>query len=154
MPRNGWAGKILFVDLSSGEAHAEPLNMDWAHLLVGGHGLAARLGLDLFKPGVDPLSPDNPIILTAGPLVGTMTPGGTKTTVLTKSVSCGFVAPGAVGSAFGPNLKNSGYDGLVITGASDKPVYLEILDDQVKILDATHLWGKKDIYETTDELWG
>lgn len=153
MPINGWVGKMLFVDLTSGTSREEPLNMDWARLFIGGHGLVARLGYDLIKPGIDPLSPENPVILCTGPLVGTMTPGGTKTSVLTKSVSCGFVAPGATGSTLGLNLKNAGYDVLVITGRSDKPVYLEIIDDKVRLLDASHLWGKKDTTETTEALW-
>ncbi|MFH1003028.1 MAG: aldehyde ferredoxin oxidoreductase N-terminal domain-containing protein [Chloroflexota bacterium] len=153
MEMNGWAGKILYVDLSSGQSHAEPLNMDWAQLYIGGHGLAARLGYDLIKPGLDPLAPEAPIILACGPLVGTLTPGGTKTSLLIKSVQCGFAAPGAVGSALGPNIKSAGYDALVITGASEEPVNIEIVDDKVRVLDASRFWGKKDIYETTDDLW-
>lgn len=153
MKRNGWAGKVLFIDLSRSEVHTEQLNREWANSYIGGHGIAARLGYDLVQPGIDPLSAENPIIFAAGPLVGTATPGGTKTSVLTKSVSCGFVAPGALGGAFGPNLKYAGYDGLVVTGTSNKPVYIEIIDDQVNIIDASHLWGQKDTYDTTDELW-
>ena len=71
----GFAGQILYVDLTTGDSSKEPLDLDMAEKYFGGHGIAYKLAFDLIKPGVDPLSPDNPVIVSAGPLVGTSVPG-------------------------------------------------------------------------------
>ncbi|UCD56612.1 MAG: hypothetical protein JSV16_12375, partial [Candidatus Hydrogenedentota bacterium] len=106
-----------------------------------------------------PLSPENPIVLGAGPLIGAPVPGAAKVAGTTKFAlpaaedgRC-YVASGASGSQrFGVMLKRAGYDHLVITGRASKPVYIRILDDDVGIIDADRLWGTKDAYETVDEL--
>ena len=150
MKLNGYAGKILYVDLSTGSIRTEALDMEMAKQYIGAQGINTRLAYDILEPGIDPLGPKNAIIIGAGPLCGTPTPGATKVNLTTK-----FPLNGAIGTAagcgFAPQLKWAGYDNVVITGASSRPVYLAILDDDVKICDASDLWGK-DIREATDIL--
>ena len=74
----GYGGKILYVDMTSGEIRTEPLDMEMAKKFIGGCGIASRLMYDLLKPGIDPLSPENPLIIGAGPLVGTAVPSSSK----------------------------------------------------------------------------
>jgi len=150
MQYNGYGGKILRVDLTSGSIGTEDLDEEMVKKYLGGMGINTKLAYDLIKPGIDPLSNENPIIIGAGALDGTMVPSASKVHVTTK-----FPVNGAIGSAcgcnFGPMLKWAGYDHIIITGASDKPVCLEIFDDEVKLCDASELWGK-DIHETNDVL--
>lgn len=156
----GYVGRILFVDLTSGKVSTEPLDLALAEKLIGGFGISQKLAYDLLKPGIDPLSPENPVIICAGPLIGTPAPSSAKIQLTTKSATPGnpeetryVVGSGCGGSnRFGFMLKNAGYDHLVITGRAERPVYLKIVDDDVELCDASDLWGKMDIYETSDEL--
>jgi aldehyde:ferredoxin oxidoreductase len=86
-----------------------------------------------------------------GPLVGTMLPGTSRFAVCARSPQTGFWGIGTCGGTFGPELKFAGYDGILVEGKSEKPVYLFINDDSVEILDASDLWGKK-VYDVTDIL--
>lgn len=155
----GYAGTILYIDLTSGEIKKEPLDMALAEKFLGGWGINYRLIWDLLKPGTDPLSPENPIVIGAGPLVGTLAPTACKIAATTKfalpATEDGrhYVASATGGSArFGVMLKNAGYDHVVITGRANGPVYLKIIDDDVEICDASQLWGAKDLYEASEEL--
>lgn len=155
----GYAGKILYVDLTTGKTRTEPLDMDMAKDFIGGWGIGERLLCDMLKPGTDPLSPDNPIIIGAGPLVGTLAPSSNKIQMVTKSAtpankkSSYYIGPASGGSnRFGIMMKNAGYDQLVITGKAGKPVYLSINDGDVEICDASDMWGKDDPFTTTDKL--
>jgi len=155
----GYAGTILYVDLTSGQIRKEPLDIDVARKYLGGAGVNYKLACDLIKPGEDPLSPDSPIIIGVGPLVGTIVPSAGKVQVTVKfplpaSEDGRYCVSTATSGSdkFGCMLKNAGYDHVVITGRAKGPVYLKIVDDDVEICDATDLWGRKDIYETTDEL--
>lgn len=156
----GYAGKILHIDLSSGDVRREPLDIELAKKFVGGSGIGFRLIYDLLKPDTDPLSPDSPIILNLGPLIGTMSPCSSKCGATMK-----FPVPATRsggkhiidtafggGRRFGAMLKNAGYDHIVITGRARQPSYLKIIDDTIEVCDASDLWGKADVYETTDEL--
>ncbi len=147
----GYAGKILYVDLTTGEIRKEPLSAEAAKKFMGGWGINCMLAYDLIKPGVDPLSPENPLILGSGLLVGTNAPGASKLFLTTKMPLNGAIATAGSGGGLGHMLKWAGYDYLIITGSSKKPVYLDINDDQVEICNASQLWGK-DIFETTDLL--
>jgi aldehyde:ferredoxin oxidoreductase len=110
------------------------------------------LAYDLIDPGVDPLSAESTFIIATGLYTGTNVPGSSKVPMVTKFPTTGIIEAGNAGSWLGPNLKWAGYDILVVTGKSEKPVYLFIDDDQVSLRDAQDLWGR-DIYETTDTLW-
>lgn len=151
MSGRGYAGKLLFVDLSSGRISAEPLTEDLRWNFIGGVGINAKLAYDIIPAGADPLSPENAILIGAGPLVGTLAPGVPKTEITTRSPLTGRLITSSTGQ-FGPALKYAGYDGIVITGASASPVYLRIFDDQVELCDASSLWGK-DVYEVSNELY-
>ena len=84
MEYHGYAGRILYVDLSTGQIEKQPLDIEMAQRFLGGSGINYRLGYDLLKPGVDPLSPDNGIILGSGPFSGTLVPSNSRLMATTK----------------------------------------------------------------------
>jgi len=155
----GYSGRILFVDLSKKDIKIKPLEESWVKEYLGGWGINYRLAYDLMKPGSDPFSPENPLILGLGPLIGTIYPGANKLMATCKMPMTaspeGYhsVATSSAGSLrFSLMLKNAGYDHVVITGRSDAPVFLKIDDDEIGICKAQDLWGKMDTYQTADEL--
>lgn len=148
----GYAGSILHIDLSSGDIRREALPLSIARDFIGGAGLCHRLGYDLIKPGLEPLSPENPIIIGAGPFVGTFIPSTAQITGVYKEPLSGCISSAGGDMRFGPNMKWAGFDCLVVTGKSEKPAYIKIINDDVQICDARDLWGK-DIPQTTEELW-
>ena len=140
---NGYAGRILYVDLSTGKTRTEKLSEDLAKKYIGGIGLGMRLWLANSKAGVDPLGPDNPLVLALGPVSGTMFPtGGNGHAFIAKSPATNGVGEAVSHGTFGAELKRAGYDAVIITGKSERPVYLWIDDDSVQLLDASHLVGK------------
>ncbi len=146
--RGGFTGKLLYVDLTRREISSRPLDDDLAQKYIGGLGICIKLAYDTIRPGTPSLSPDNPIVLGAGPLVGTNLPSSSRVFAVTKlptSNSIGWCGAGGVN--FGYLFKNAGYDHMVIEGKSDQPVYLKIINDQVEICDAGAIWGK-DVEET------
>lgn len=145
----GWTGKILVVDLSKMKVGVESLEAEIYERFIGGVGINAWLLWKEAPPGVNPLSPENPLILGFGPLVGTQGPSGCRATVTFKSPLTGIYGDSNVGGSFAPEVKFAGYDSIIIRGRADKPVYLWINDDEVEIRDAGHLWGK-DVWETDD----
>jgi len=147
----GYAGSILYVDLTNGKTRSEPLDLELVKAFIGGYGINNKLAYDLIPPDVDPLSPDNAIIIGAGPFAGTIVPGAGKVIVTTKFPLNGAIATAHGGGAFAPMLKTSGYDHVIIIGKADKPVYINIVDNDVELCDAMDLWGK-DTFETVDEL--
>ena len=138
----GYAGRILHMDLSTGEHTIESLPLDEAHLFVGGFGMNDLLAWRHLPPRVDPFSEANPIVLGAGPLVGTMAPGSVRLMATTKQPMNGAVAAAAGSMSLGAQLKWAGYDHVVIAGRSPHPVILLIQDDRVELLDARDLWGQ------------
>jgi aldehyde:ferredoxin oxidoreductase len=152
MHSGGYMGKMLYVDLTTGNIREEDLDQNIARRYIGVFGISARLAYDLIKPGIDPLSPENFIIIGAGPLVGTSCPSASKCDAWTKYPLTNTIGPGSGGVGFGSGLKHAGYDELIITGRADRPVYLRVSDEGVEICDAGDLWGK-DNFEATDEIW-
>jgi aldehyde:ferredoxin oxidoreductase len=139
----GYAGRVLHVDLTSGKTHDEPLNEEYARKYIGGIGLGMRLWLENSKAGVDPFSPENPLILATGPIAGTMWPtGGNGHAFVSKSPANYGVGEAKAHGTFGTELKRAGYDAVIIKGKAERPVYLWIDDDSVQLLDATQLMGK------------
>jgi len=149
MAKGGYAGKILEVNLTSGKISKTSVDDETLRKFIGGSGLAAKLFLDRVSPQVAPLSPQNTLFIMTGPLQGTNLPGAGRFNVSAKSPLTNIWGEGNCGGTFGPELKFAGWDGIIIEGASDKPVYLFIDDDKVEIRDASDLWGK-DSYETID----
>ena len=147
----GYAGNILYVNLTSGSTRTEPLDAEMVRTYIGGAGINNKLAYDLIPPDVDPLSPQNAIIIGTGPFNGTMIPGCSEVMITYKSPLNGSFPHSNGGGNFSHFLKSSGYDHIVITGRSDKPVYLKIHDEDVELCDASSLWGT-DVFDTTDEL--
>jgi len=147
----GYAGSILFVDLTGGKIWKEPLEPEMARSFLGAQGINCKLAYDLIPPDVDPLSPENAIIIGAGPFSGTIVPGSSELSITFKLPLSGGIATSCGGGHFPLMLKSSGYDHVVITGQASKPVYLKIHDDDVELCDAADLWGM-DGWDTVDEL--
>jgi putrescine aminotransferase len=148
---NLYAGQMLHVDLSTRSVEAKAINKDWIKDYIGGWGLATRYFYDLSDPKSDALSADNPIVIMTGPLCGTLAPTASRVCLVSKSPATGTIFESNIGGAFGPELKFAGYDGIIITGRTDRPVYLRIEDDQVTLENAESLWGK-GIFETEELL--
>jgi len=150
---NGYAGNLLYVDLTTGRIQIKPLDMAFARENIGGLGFGTRIFLDLIKdkPRFDTLSADNPFILMTGPLTGCGMDATARWSVCSKSPLTGYWGEANVGGHFGSRLKLAGYDGIVITGAAEQPVYLSINDQQIELRDASAYWGK-DVYAVTDAL--
>jgi len=144
-------GKILRIDLSTGKMTKEPLDESLARNFIGGRGIASKILYDELPAGTDPLSPDNKLIFSAGPLTGTSAPTGGRYMVVTKGPLNGAIASSNSGGFFGKEFKTAGYDLIIFEGKSEKPVYVWIKDDEVEIRDASDLWGK-NTHETTDIL--
>lgn len=146
-----YAGKILFIDLSNRNWFTRPMEDKEVELFIGGTGLNTKLLYDLVKPHTDPFSDKNPLIFGGGPLVGTLAPGASRVEVAGLSPLTGYLGTANGGHSIGNSLKYAGYDHLVISGRTDRPVYLKITDDNIQFCDASHLWGK-DTWETTKTL--
>jgi len=147
----GVMGKILFVNLSTGEINMEEPDEQMYRDFLGGYGLGARVLFSRQKAKVDALGPDNIIGFVSGVLTGTPAPLASRYMVVAKSPLTGGWADANSGGDFGPYLKFSGYDAVFFTGASDKPVYLSIDNGKAELKDASHLWGK-DTVQTEDML--
>ncbi len=147
----GWAGKILDIDLTTGEINDLPLDMEMAHLFLGGRGLGARLLWDLVGPEVEPLSPENVLIFTTGPITASSAQTSNRFSVSAKSPLTGSILHANSGGWWGMQFKRTGYDVLIVRGKAQHPVLIEINSEAVSIKDAAHLWGKT-VFETTDAL--
>ncbi|MBN1582667.1 MAG: aldehyde ferredoxin oxidoreductase family protein [Anaerolineae bacterium] len=137
----GYMGKILNVDLSEGTIQEEALDEQLCHDYIGGYGLGARLLYERMPAGADPLGPDNILGLLTGPLTGTPAVIGSRFVVVGKSPNTGGWGDANCGGFFGPHLKFAGFDGLMFSGISKKPVYLIIEEGQAGLRDASDLWG-------------
>lgn len=138
----GYQGVILRVNLTEGTIKKEELNLEEGVRFIGGRGLGTKILMDEVDPKVDPLSIENKVIFATGPLTGTATPTGGRYMVVTKSPLTGTVASSNSGGFFGAELKLAGYDAVIIEGKSEKPVYLNIVNEMVKLEDASDIWGK------------
>jgi aldehyde:ferredoxin oxidoreductase len=147
----GYIGQLLRVNLTNKGIIKEPLREDWARDFVGGVGLSARILYDELPPKVDALGSENKLVMMTGPVNGTMIPAASRSSVCAKSPYTGSFFHSIFGGFLGPELKFAGYDGLIIEGQADRPVYLWIDDDRVEIRDASHLWGK-DPFKTQEVL--
>lgn len=146
-----YSGYLLRIDLSTGRIRREEIPKRWLDLYVGGRGLGLKYLYEEVPKGTDPLGPENKIFIMTGPLTGSLGPLTGRCCMVTKSPKTGTVNDGYAGGHIGPELKYCGYDGLVIEGRSEKPVYIRIMDKEAEIRDASHLWGKR-VYETSEEM--
>ncbi|MCU7934803.1 MAG: aldehyde ferredoxin oxidoreductase family protein [Candidatus Thiodiazotropha sp. (ex Dulcina madagascariensis)] len=146
-----WAGKILRVNLTEGRCLTETLNRQWAQAYLGQRGLATKYLVEEIDPGVDPLSPDNKLIMTTGPLTGTMASTGGRYSVVTKSPLTHCVACSNSGGFIGAEMRNAGWDMIIFEGRSAQPVYLSIMNDQAELLSAEAVWGTS-VWQTDEWL--
>lgn len=146
----GYAGKILFVDLTAGRLTEESPDEGFYRGCIGGTGLGAKVMMERTRAGIDPLGPDNMLCFVTGPLTATGVYGGGRFMVTTKSPLTLGWADSNSGGTWGPALKNAGLDGVFITGVADKPVALVIDRGEARLEDASSVWGR-DTYDS-DEL--
>jgi aldehyde:ferredoxin oxidoreductase len=147
----GYAGQILRVNLESRIVIREKTDPQYMLKCIGGRGLNSRRLYDELKRDIDPLSPENMLLIGVGPLTGSLLSASAYMTISGKSPLTGILGDSAAGGFFGPELKQAGFDQIIFTGKAPHPVYLLIADDHVDIRDASHLWGL-DIWQTTSAL--
>src|SRR4030043_63572 len=135
-------GVNLEIDLSRGSIEKEGTDSRLTELHLGGLGTNAKILWDRVPPEVDPFSPDNLLIFSAGLLAGTPAPGANRTIVSTFSPQTLLMAYSIMGGFWAPELKHAGYDKVIIRGKFPNLVYLWINNDRIEIRDASHLKGK------------
>ena len=150
MIKGGFQGKVLRVNLTSGEIRVEDLKEEWAEKFIGGRGYGTKIMYDEVDPTIDPLSEKNKVIIATGPLGGTFAPSSGRTMVITKGPLTGTIACSNAGGHFGPALKQAGFDLVIIEGKAKEPVYLWIYKGITELRPATDLWGK--LVDETDKL--
>lgn len=145
---NGFSGKLLNVNLTDRNLSEESIDENIAKKFFGGSGYCCRYLYNKIDKNTDPLSPDNILMFMTGPFCGSNIPASGRFVVCAKSPLTGIWGESNCGGYFGYELKRAGYDGIVINGSSDSPVYLEIIGNDAQIKDASSLWGK-GIFETS-----
>jgi aldehyde:ferredoxin oxidoreductase len=140
---------MLIVDLNKAKMSTQDIKVSDIKQYIGGMGLNCKIAADNLKSGLDPFLDENLIILGAGPLVGTIMPGASRSVGLTKFPATGAIANSCGSMNFGFNLKQAGFDNVIIKGRAEIPSYLLIWDGHADLLNAQRLWGK-DIVEVTD----
>ncbi|MCG7900510.1 MAG: aldehyde ferredoxin oxidoreductase family protein, partial [Candidatus Thiodiazotropha weberae] len=146
-----WSGKLLRVNLTNGTCTSEALNMEWAQEYLGQRGLASKYLVEEIDPQVDPLSPENKMIMTTGPLTGTMAATGGRYSVVTKGPLTNCIACSNSGGFIGAEMHNAGWDMIIFEGRSANPVYLYLLNDKAELRSADEIWGKS-VWETDEWL--
>ncbi len=139
---HGYMGKILRVDLSSEKIWIDEVDEETLKKFIGGVGLAAKIIYDEVKPEFSPFDPENRLIFMTGPLTGTLVPCTGRYVVCAKSPLTNAWGEAHSGGFWARELKRAGYDGIVIEGRSEKPVYLLINDEYVSLENAGNLWGR------------
>src|SRR3989337_1920641 len=128
MKLKGYIGKILRLDLNHSKVQIEDLKEVWASQFIGGSGLGAKYLYEMTDEKTDPLAPENPLIFMTGPFTGTSVPLSGRHAVVSRSPLTGIFGESDVGGTWGANLKKAGFDGIIITGKSEKPIYLWVCD--------------------------
>ena len=146
---NGYMGTLLRIDLNDKSLHEQELKIEDVKQFIGGTGLGAKILFDETDGKTDPLGTKNVLIYLTGPFAGSPVPTSGRHHIIAKSPLTGIWGESDVGGEWGVSLKRTGYDGLVIKGSSDHPVYIHIGSDGAEIKDARDLWGK-DTYEAKD----
>ncbi len=138
---------ILKINLSTGFSNTLSIPIDWVNEYIGGASLAARILFDELVQDLDPFSPQAPLLFITGPLTGTSGPAVGRFVICGRSPATRIWGESNCGGFWGPELRKAGFDGMLITGKADHPVYLAIHNDEVHLHNAAHIWGK-DTYET------
>ncbi len=138
----GYTGKMLRIDLTNRKIETETHPDDFYRTYLGGRGMVGYYMLKELPRGVEPSSPENVLVFANGPLTGAAVSGQGRNGVGAKSPLTGGFGNAEGGGYWGAELKRAGYDGIIVTGRSERPVYLWIHDGQAEFRSAAHLWGK------------
>lgn len=141
-PDNGYMGRVLRIDLASRQVSEYPWGEGERRVYLGGKIMAAKILYDSIIERIDPLGAENMLVITTGPLTGTGAPSSSRFNISTISPLTGLLASSNCGGNFGLYLKKAGYDGLVIEGRAEKPVWIDIQDSEITFHDAGDLWGR------------
>ena len=144
-------GRILVVDLGSRKIQVEEARSEWTEKFLGGAGYAARMLLDRLSPEEDPLSPGSPLAFMTGPVTGLRFPGAGRFEVSGRSPLTGLWGESSAGGFWGAELRFAGFDGVLVNGVSEVPVYLMVRDGSAEIRECPELWGT-DTFETEEVL--
>jgi aldehyde:ferredoxin oxidoreductase len=137
----GYTGKILNIDLKNQRVKVENINLDDAKNFIGAKGLGAKILFDRLPKKTHPLSSENILMFTTGPLTGTSTQTSGRGTVVTKSPQTGLFVDSHFGGFFAMEMKKAGWDIIIVNDKSSKPIYIVIKDDKIEFKDANDLWG-------------
>ncbi|HRD01279.1 MAG TPA: aldehyde ferredoxin oxidoreductase family protein [Candidatus Saccharicenans sp.] len=148
----GWTGHILRINLTNRTHKIDTFGQEFAHKWVGGRGFALKVLWDELRPGIDPLGPENKLIIAVGPIAGVPAPNTGKTVVAAKSPLTGGFGDGNLGTRATEHMRKAGYDSIIFEGQSDKPIYVYIEDDKVQYFPADEIWGR-GTYDTHDYLY-
>ncbi len=146
-----YRGQFLRVDLTAGRVETLPTDPDWVREYLGGVGVGARILYNETSPETDPLGPENVLVAWTGPFTATRVPSSGRHHLVARSPQTGLLGETNVGGSWGVQLKKAGYDGVVVTGKADSPVYLWIHDDGAELRDAKPIWGQ-DAYQSAQWL--
>jgi len=144
---HGYFGRYLRVDLTQRRIETRETDSIWLQRYLGGAGIGARILYDETDAATDPLGPANLLAAFTGPFTGTRVPSTSRHHVMARSPLTGIFGESNVGGSWSVHFKKCGYDGLVVIGRADAPVYLWISDDGAEIRDAAPIWGL-DAYES------
>lgn len=142
-PYKGYAGHYLEVDLTKGVVHKKEMEKEWARLYLGGSGVSSKILWERTTAQTDPLSPENVLVVGTGPLTGAMFSPSGRMMFASRGPLTGVWAESHVGGFMGPEIKYAGFDFVIISGRSKKPVYLFMRDGKAELLPASHLWGQE-----------
>ena len=138
----GNTGRIININLTTGDINVETLPEAYYTQYIGGSGLAAKLFIERGDLNAEPLSPEAMLIFANGPFAGVRLPGASRNAVGGRSPLTGNWGDGSCGGYFAPELRFAGYDGIILTGRAATPTLLFIEDDKIQLLDASDYWGK------------
>jgi aldehyde:ferredoxin oxidoreductase len=142
---DGWTGQFLMVNLTNRTHRVETFDEEFATTWIGGRGFAVKILYDELAPGIDPLGPENKLVVAVGPISGIPAPNTGKTIVAAKSPATGGYGDGNLGTRVTDQLRKAGYDALIIEGRADSPTMLVIDDDTIEYLPADEIWGQGTI---------
>jgi len=140
--KSGYFKKLLWVDLSAGTAEPRPLEDEFILRYIGGRGFGARLVCDVVREDLDPLGPDNIVVIAPGPLTGLYLPASGKTSFVSISPATGLYGDSSMGGSFGVELRQTGLDAVVLTGRAEELSYLFIDDGEAQLVADPNLAGK------------
>jgi aldehyde:ferredoxin oxidoreductase len=145
--QGGYVGRVLEVDLTAGQVATTPLDPTWVQRFVGGRGFTSWLLWENIEADGDPLGSENIVSFATAPLTGTPFPMSGRMVIAAHSPSTGLIGDANAGGRFGVELKQAGFDVILVRGKSAQPVYLWIHDGRVELREAGHLWGR-GVYES------